>query len=119
MRLLFWWVCSMFCHRFLAPPVPLCWSTRRAELQLCCHPDSNDLITWEAFLLISMCEDVSYNPQDVENLREEFKRWDPDGNGYIDLLEMRQMMKVCRLQGLCGLAKALVSRQCLQKDALH
>jgi hypothetical protein len=64
-----------------------------AELQLCCHPDSNDLITWEAFLLISMCEDVSYNPQDVENLREEFKRWDPDGNGYIDLLEMRQMMK--------------------------
>uniref|UniRef100_A0A7S1N509 EF-hand domain-containing protein n=1 Tax=Eutreptiella gymnastica TaxID=73025 RepID=A0A7S1N509_9EUGL len=67
------------------------------ELQMCCTPDANDLIQWEAFMLISMCNDVSYAEKDVKHLREEFKKWDKDSNGYIDLLELRDMMTE-----LCG-----------------
>eukprot|EP01006_Ploeotia_vitrea_P017332 TRINITY_DN48430_c0_g1_i1.p1 TRINITY_DN48430_c0_g1~~TRINITY_DN48430_c0_g1_i1.p1 ORF type:complete len:370 (-),score=9.14 TRINITY_DN48430_c0_g1_i1:130-1239(-) len=71
-----------------------CWRTPEFwhELQQRCNADQYGLIDWETFLLISMCDDVSYDGRDVERLKREFMHWDKDNNGHIDLLELKEMM---------------------------
>jgi hypothetical protein len=62
------------------------------ELQRRCNTDSNGMIDWETFLLVSMCNDVSIHPEDISRLRGEYKFWDKNHNGFIELSELKSLM---------------------------
>eukprot|EP01012_Entosiphon_sulcatum_P064292 TRINITY_DN93077_c0_g1_i1.p1 TRINITY_DN93077_c0_g1~~TRINITY_DN93077_c0_g1_i1.p1 ORF type:complete len:358 (-),score=55.67 TRINITY_DN93077_c0_g1_i1:83-1156(-) len=62
------------------------------QLQQRCNADSHGFIDWEAFLLISLSDDISYDANDVRRLHAEFDKWDANKNGQIEPRELRTMM---------------------------
>lgn len=53
---------------------------------------SQDEVTWEEFLIMTMLEDVRYNAEYVRTLRDIFDRFDMDGGGYVEVHALRAML---------------------------
>eukprot|EP01062_Namystynia_karyoxenos_P066070 TRINITY_DN60088_c0_g1_i1.p1 TRINITY_DN60088_c0_g1~~TRINITY_DN60088_c0_g1_i1.p1 ORF type:complete len:371 (+),score=91.94 TRINITY_DN60088_c0_g1_i1:80-1192(+) len=62
------------------------------ELKRRCNADEEGLIGWETFLVVSMIDDVGFQQGEIDRIKETFHRFDADGNGYIDLFELRTLL---------------------------
>ena len=57
-----------------------------------CNADLMGLITWEAFLVISMVDDIAFSDSEILKIKEIFYLYDSDSNGFIDLQELKAMI---------------------------
>jgi RNA-binding protein YhbY len=62
------------------------------QLQEKCVPDKDGKISWEAFLIVSMCSDVKASPSDIARLKAAFEHWDKNHNDVIEIHELKDMM---------------------------
>ena len=55
-----------------------------------------DTVDWETFMLIVLLEDVTVNPEAVDELRGVFKHFDVDDAGYVEYGDLKEMMTMLR-----------------------
>ena len=62
------------------------------DLKRRCNADEMGMVEWSTFLIVSMIDDIWYDDVEVSRIKEVFERYDADGNGYIDLAELKGVM---------------------------
>ena len=63
------------------------------ELKRRCNADAMGLIDWDTFMIVSMVDDIWFDNVEVSHIKTVFQRYDEDGNGYIDLAELKEVVK--------------------------
>eukprot|EP01065_Artemidia_motanka_P032876 TRINITY_DN39858_c0_g1_i1.p1 TRINITY_DN39858_c0_g1~~TRINITY_DN39858_c0_g1_i1.p1 ORF type:complete len:378 (+),score=91.84 TRINITY_DN39858_c0_g1_i1:103-1134(+) len=63
------------------------------ELKRRCNADEHGMITWDTFLIISMVDDIGFSADEVDQIKTTFEKFDTDGNGFIDLFELRRVIE--------------------------